>query len=104
MFFRKAAIEKLRQRSEWGMRDLPEVIRVPALEGHRTQEAVVPLEESTIDDLAFAIIGLEAQVTEMRRPLVGLRELYDQARKRGALGTSTVADVFLKSSMTEVKK
>lgn len=104
MFFRKAAIEKLRQRSEWGMRDLPEVIRVPALEGHRTQEGVVPLEDSTIDDLAFAIIGLEAQVTEMRRPLVGLRELYDQARKRGALGTSTVADVFLKSSMTEVKK
>ncbi len=104
MFFRKAAIEKLRQRSEWGMRDLPEIIRVPALEGHRTQEAVVPLEESTIDDLAFAIIGLEAQVTEMRRPLIGLRELYDQARKRGALGTSTVADVFLNPSMTEVKK
>ncbi len=104
MFFRKAAIEKLRQRSEWGMRDLPEIIRVPALEGHRIQEAVVPLEESTIDDLAFAIIGLEAQVTEMRRPLVGLRELYDQARKRGALGTSTVADVFLNPSMTEVKK
>ncbi len=104
MFFRKAAIEKLRQRSEWGMRDLPEVIRVPALEGYRTQEAVVPLEESTIDDLAFAIIGLETQVTEMRRPLVGLRELYDQARKRGALGTSTVADVFLNPSMTEVKK
>ena len=104
MFFRKAAIEKLRQRSEWGMRDLPEIIRVPALEGHRIQEAVVPLEESTIDDLAFAIIGLEAQVTEMRRPLVGLRELYDQARKRGALGTSTVADVFLNPSITEVKK
>ena len=104
MFFRKAAIEKLRQRSEWGLRDLPEIIRVPALEGHRTQEAVVPLEESTIDDLAFAIIGLEAQVTEMRRPLVGLRELYDQARKRGALGTSTVADVFLNPSITEVKK
>jgi len=104
MFFRKAAIEKLRQRSEWGMRDLPEIIRVPALEGHGTQEAVVPLEESTIDDLAFAIIGLEAQVTEMRRPLIGLRELYDQARKRGALGTSTVADVFLNPSMTEVKK
>ena len=104
MFFRKAAIEKLRQRSEWGMRDLPEIIRVPALEGHRTQEAVVPLEESTIDDLAFAIIGLESQVTEMRRPLIGLRELYDQARKRGALGTSTVADVFLNPSMTEVKK
>lgn len=104
MFFRKAAIEKLRQRSEWGMRDLPEIIRVPALEGHRTQEAIVPLEESTIDDIAFAIIGLEAQVAEMRRPLVGLRELYDQARKRGALGTSTVAEVFLNPSMTEVKK
>ncbi len=104
MFFRKAAIEKLRQRSEWGMRDLPEIIRVPALEGHRTQEAIMPLEESTIDDLAFAIIGLEAQVTDMRRPLVGLRELYDQARKRGALGTSTVADVFLSGSGSEVSK
>ena len=104
MFFRKPAIEILRQRSEWGMRDLPEIIRVPALEGHRTQEAIMPLEESTIDDLAFAIIGLETQVTEMRRPLVGLRELYDQARKRGALGTSTVADVFLSGSGSEVNK
>jgi hypothetical protein len=40
----------------------------------------------------------------MRRPLVGLRELYDQARKRGALGTSTVADVFLIGSGSEVNK
>ncbi len=104
MFFRKAAIDKLRQRAEWGMRDLPDTIRVPALESYRPHEVVIALEESTLDDLAFAMIGIESQIAEMRRPLVGLRELYEQARKRGGVGSKTVSEVFLQNHSAEVTK
>lgn len=94
MFFKKPKVEALRQRPEWGMRDLPSTIRVPALPGRREEAVDIALEAATVDDLAFAILGIEAQLAEIRRPLSGLRELYDQARKRGGVGANTVAEVF----------
>lgn len=81
-----------------------DTIRVPALEGHRPQEVTVPLEDATLDDMAFAIVGIEAQVAQARRGLSGLRELYEQARKRGAIGTNTVAEVFFSDEFQEVAK
>ena len=105
MFFKKkTAVQKLRERPEWYVRELPDTIRVPALEGHRPQEVTVPLEDATLDDMAFAIVGIEAQVAQARRGLSGLRELYEQARKRGAIGTNTVAEVFFSDEFQEVAK
>ena len=60
-------IELLRKQSEMYLRDLPETIRIPALDGNRADEVVRPLEDATVDDLA---------------------------RKRGALGVTTVAAAF----------
>ena len=62
-------IELLRKQSEMYLRDLPETIRIPALDGNRADEVVRPLEDATVDDLAFAI-------------------------QRGALGVTTVAAAF----------
>lgn len=104
MFFKKSVVEQLRQRSGWGMNELPEAVRVPALDGHRPEEVILPLEEATLDDLAFAILGIEAQVAVVRRGLSGLRELYDQARKRGAVGTNTVTEVFFSDEFGEATK
>ena len=105
MFFKKKTLfQKLRERPEWYVRELPDTIRVPALEGHRPQEVTVPLEDATLDDIAFAIVGIEAQVAKARRGLSGLRELYEQARKRGAAGTNTVAEVFFGDEFEEVSK
>ena len=104
LFKKKTPVQKLRERPEWYVRELPDTIRVPALEGHRPQEVTVPLEDATLDDMAFAIVGIEAQVARARRGLSGLRELYEQARKRGAIGTNTVAEVFFSDEFQEVAK
>ncbi len=104
LFKKKTPVQKLRERPEWYVRELPDTIRVPALEGHRPLEVIVPLEDATLDDMAFAIVGIEAQVAQARRGLSGLRELYEQARKRGAIGTNTVAEVFFSDEFQEVAK
>ena len=49
---------------------------------HRPQEVSVPLEDATLDDMAFAIVGIEAQVAQARRGLSGLRELYEHPEFR----------------------
>ena len=87
-------IELLLKQSEMYLRDLPETIRIPALDGNRADEVVRPLEDATVDDLAFAIQGMEAESRVHHRRLQGLRDLYDLARKRGALGVTTVAAAF----------
>ena len=104
LFKKKTPVPKVRERPEWYVRELPDTIRVPALEGHRPQEVTVPLEDATLDDMAFAIVGIEAQVAQARRGLSGLRELYEQARKRGAIGSNTVAEVFFSDEFQEVAK
>jgi hypothetical protein len=60
-------IELLLKQSEMYLRDLPETIRIPALNSNRADEVVRPLEDATVDDLA---------------------------RKRGALGVTTLAAAF----------
>ena len=47
-----------------------------------------------VDDLAFAIQGLAADCRAQQRRLEALRDLYDLARKRGALGVTTVSAAF----------
>jgi hypothetical protein len=104
LFKKKSVVQKLRERPDWYVRELPEEIFVPALGGHRSDDMTIALEDATLDDLAFAIVGIEAKVTESRRGLTGLRELYEQARKRGAKGTNTMAEVFLGDDFVEVSK
>lgn len=105
MFFKKkTTVQKLRERPEWYVRELPEEIFVPALDGHRPDDMTVALEDATLDDLAFAIVGIEAQVAKARRGLSGLRDLYEMARKRGALGMTTVAGAFASISTEEAGK
>ena len=87
-------IELLLKQPEIYLRDLPETICIPALDGNRADEVVRPLEDATVDDLAFAIQGMEAESRARHRRLQGLRDLYDLARKRGALGVTTVAAAF----------
>jgi hypothetical protein len=105
MFFKKKTpVQKLRERPEWYVRELPDTICVPALDGHRPEEVTIALEDATLDDLAFAIVGIEAQVAQARRGLSGLRELYEQARKRGGSGANKVSEVFFTDEFAEVAK
>ena len=87
-------LDLLRKQRGMYMQDLPETIRIPALDGNRADEVVRPLEDATVDDLAFAIQGMEAESRVHHYRLQGLRDLHDLARKRGALGVTTVAAAF----------
>ncbi|ABR91464.1 Uncharacterized conserved protein [Janthinobacterium sp. Marseille] len=97
-------LDLLRKQPEMYLRDLPETIRIPALDGSRPDEVVRRLEDATIDDVAFAIQGLESESRLIHRRLSGLRDLYEMARNRGALGVTTVADAFIDLSTKEVVK
>lgn len=88
-----ALINKLR-RSDVFLWNLPETIRIPAQEGHSTDEVVRPLADASVDDLAFAIQGLAVESRAHQRRLEALRDLYELARKRGALGVTTVSAAF----------
>ena len=97
-------LELLRKQPEMYLRDLPENIRIPALDGNRPDEVVRRLEDATIDDVAFAIQGMESESRLIHRRLSGLRDLYEMARKRGALGVTAVADAFANISTEEAGK
>jgi hypothetical protein len=97
-------LDLLRKQPGMYLQDLPETIRIPALGDNRADEVVRPLEDATFDDLAFAIQGMEAESRIHHRRLQSLRDLYDLARKRGALGVATVATAFTDLSVEGGKK
>ena len=74
----KNLIESLRKKT-LSLSDLPETIRVP---GHAGQTEIdrLPLDQASVDDLAFAIQGLEARSSEISCQLHSLHRLHDLAR------------------------
>ncbi len=86
-------IDLLRKRPEMYLRHLPDTVRIPALDGSRADDVVRPLEDASIDDLAFAIQGMEAAARAQHRRVAALRDLHDLARKRGAMGASRLGDL-----------
>jgi hypothetical protein len=78
----------------YALNELPPTIRIPAIAGHCTDEVIRPLDEATVDDVALSILGVEAEIGVVRRRLHALRELYELARKRGALGAHHISDTF----------
>ncbi len=78
----------------FGLDKLPETIRVPALGGRR-DETVKPVGTASIDDLAFALIGLNARASALYREIDAVRTLHDDARKSGALGVDIAIDAVI---------
>lgn len=97
-------LDLLRQQSSMYMRDLPDSVRIPALDGNRPDDVIRPVLDATIDDIAFAVQGLEAESTAIHRRLGALRDLYEMARKRGALGFTPVSEAFARLTTEEVRK
>ena len=87
-------LERLRQQRPLYLKALPDTIRVPAFADHRPDEVDHPLVYATLDELAFAILGVEAESRAVMRRLSSLRELCDLARRRGGVGAMTLTDVF----------
>jgi len=78
----------------YGLDKLPETIRLPAL-GERRDETVKPVGTASIDDLAFALIGLNERVSAFYREIDAVRTLHDEARKAGGLGADVAIDALI---------
>lgn len=88
----KTLIDTLRKKS-LSLSDLPATIRVPGHGGEPTIDGR-RLEDASVDDIAFAIQGLESEASRILGQLNALRKLHDLARSQGALGTDKVIHIF----------
>lgn len=78
----------------YGLDKLPETILVPAL-GERRDDTLKPVGTASIDDLAFALIGLNERASALYREIDALRTLHDEGRKAGALGADIAIDALI---------
>jgi hypothetical protein len=76
---------------------LPDTIVIPALGGKKTEQIVMPITEATLDDVAFALRGLDAEFNAVSDRLHALKKLYQMARDAGAIGANCALDVVANS-------
>lgn len=88
-----AAVTALRKRHIW-LEALPDSIAIPALEARQRPATVKAIEDVTLDDIAFAMLGAEAKFNAIGDRLHALRKLYTLARQAGALGADRAVDAI----------
>ena len=74
------------------LQSLPETITVPSLGARRPVAVVRSIDQATVDDIAFAMGGVEAEFNAVGDRLSALRKLYGLAREAGALGADRALD------------
>lgn len=72
---------------------LPDTIHVPAI-GERRDAVTKPLEDATLDEVAFAVVALDAECDEAYGRLSALKRLTTMARKKGAVGADRILDII----------
>jgi hypothetical protein len=87
------AVTALRKRHIW-LEALPDTVSIPALEAQQRPATVKAIEDATLDDIAFAMLGMEAEFNAVGDRLHALRKLYNLARQAGALGADRAVDVI----------
>jgi hypothetical protein len=87
------AVTALRKRHIW-LEALPDTIAIPALEAWQREACVKAIEDATLDDIAFAMLGAEAEFNAVGDRLHALRKLYNLARQAGALGADRAVDTI----------
>lgn len=81
----KTPLKRLRE-STW-LGAIPETISVPARGD--TPARTVPIEQATIDDIAFALLPLNRDRSDLTRTICALEEVVSMARNQGAAGVDT---------------
>ena len=76
-------LESLRKR-HYALEALPAVLRVADTE--------MAVEDATLDDIAFAMLGVEAEYNAVGDRYHALRKLYALARQAGAVGADRIVD------------
>jgi hypothetical protein len=75
-------LNRLRQ-STW-LAAVPDTLTVPEIGDRPTRS--LSIERATVDDVALALVALNAQHAALCRLSTALKEVHDLARKQGALG------------------
>jgi hypothetical protein len=88
-----AAVTALRKRHIW-LEALPDTVCIPALEARQRSATVKAIEDATLDDIALAMLGTEAEFNAVGDRLHALRKLYNMARQAGALGSDRAVEVI----------
>jgi hypothetical protein len=92
IFTRTTKLAALRKSSH-SLSHLPDTVRIPQQQD-RHEEAVKPIETVTLDDIAFALLGLQEMSMAIYRQTEALRNLYELARKTGAVGADVALDAI----------
>lgn len=71
--------------------NLPDSIHIPPLGTNRT-DIVKPIEQATLDDIAFAAQALDKKADALRNEIYALQRLYREARAKGALGRDNIVE------------
>ena len=79
-----SVLETLR-RAHYGLAALPETVCIPGSPGHDAVDGK-PITEATLDDIVFALRGLEAEFNALGDRMHALRKLSQIARDAGGLG------------------
>ena len=87
-----AALTEIRKR-DFALEALPDTIVIPVLGDVRREQVVKLIEDATLDDIAFALLGVEVEFSAVGDRLHALRKLYCLARQAGARGSECALDV-----------
>jgi len=88
----KPTLQKLLKDSYYA-KHVPAFIQIPAL-GAIEEETTKPIQEATVDDLAFAAQALDKEQSALYKRIAAVRELYSEARAKGALGAENIVDAL----------
>ncbi|WP_287885898.1 MULTISPECIES: hypothetical protein [Paracoccus] len=85
-------LARLRQSSR-SFEDLPDTIPTPWRDANVTDP--LPVEAATIDDIAFAVVAANAEVSAAIQRCSALERLHRLAREAGAVGTDRAVEAAL---------
>lgn len=88
----KPTLQKLTKDSYYA-KYVPAFIQIPVL-GVIEEKITKPITEATLDDLAFAVQALDNEQSTLYKRLAAIRQLYSEARSKGALGSENILDAL----------
>lgn len=77
---------------------LPDTIVLPARGETHAGSVSKPLIDASLDDVAFAVRGVEAEFDALSDRLYALKKLYRLARDAGAVGADSAIDAVVNST------
>ncbi len=89
-------IARLRK-AHYALEDLPDAVTFPKHPARESDEPL-PLEDATVDDIAFAIVAADQESIAASNRASALKRLYKMAREAGAIGTDPAVKSALKGS------